>query len=161
MRRLLFSTILACSTSACNSVWAEESLCTTKPLPIRWQIEPLALDANEGCAIGDMDGNGSLDIVAGRSWYPSPHFTPRPLRVIEDWNGYVQSNGDFLLDVNRDGRLDVVAGSFVPTELAWYENPGSEGLRLGHTWKKHVWVDTQATENEAQLMHDVDGDGIL
>jgi hypothetical protein len=140
---------------------AKEPTCPVKPLPIRWQIEPLALDANEGCAVGDMDGNGSLDIVAGRSWYASPSFTPRPLRTIEDWNGYVQSNGDFILDVNRDGRLDVVAGSFVPTELAWYENPGPEGLRLGHTWPKHVWVDTKATENEAQLMADIDGDGIL
>jgi hypothetical protein len=154
---------LAGATLACihATALAEDSLCTEKPLPIRWQIEPLALDANEGCAIGDMDGNGTLDIVAGRSWYASPNFTPRPLRIIEDWNGYVQSNGDFLLDVNRDSRLDVVAGSFIPTELAWYENPGPEGLRLGHTWTKHVWGDTQASENEAHLMVDVDRDGIL
>ena len=154
----LASAILASMSSATH---ADDSLCTDKPLPIRWQIEPLALDANEGCAIGDMDGNGSLDIVAGRSWYASPNFTPRPLRTIEDWNGYVQSNGDFLLDVNRDGRLDVVAAAFMLTELAWYENPGPEGLRLGHTWPKHVWEDTKAAENEAHLMVDVDRDGIL
>ena len=79
---------------------------------------------------------------------------------IEDWNGYVESNGDFLMDVNEDGRFDVVAGSFIPTEVAWYENPGSEGLRLGQTWKRHLFVDTKASQNEAQLMEDLDGDGL-
>lgn len=161
LRCLTLTAVSLIGTAFVPTINAAEPKPFNKPLPIRWDVEPLVLDANEGCAIGDIDGNGSLDIVAGRSWYASPEFTPRPLRTIEDWNGYVQSNGDFLLDMNRDGRLDVVAGSFVPTEVAWYENPGDEGLRLGHTWKRHLLVDTQATENEAQLMHDVDGDGIV
>ncbi len=124
-----------------------------------WKVQPLTLDANEGCAIGDIDGNGSPDLVAGRNWYPAPDFVGRPLRIIEDWNGYVQSNGDFLFDMNGDGRLDVVAGSFVPTEVYWYENPGAEPLRLGQTWPKHLLVDTKVSENEAQLFTDLDGDG--
>lgn len=152
--------VVAVAVASSASLQADEPLCTEKPLNLRWQIEPLALDANEGCAIGDMDGDGKKDVVAGRNWYASPTFTPRPLRTIEDWNGYIQSNGDFLLDVNRDGRMDVVAGSFVPTELAWYQNPGAEGLRLGHTWTRQLFVDTKASENEAQLMHDIDRDGI-
>ncbi len=128
--------------------------------PIRWRVVSLGLDANEGCAIGDIDQDGKLDVVAGRNWYASPNFTPRPLRTIEDWNGYVQSNGDFLMDVNLDGRIDVVAGSFIPTDVNWYENPGPEGHRLGHQWKRHLLMDTRAQENEAQLMHDLDGDGV-
>ncbi|MEQ1828160.1 MAG: hypothetical protein ABL921_19530 [Pirellula sp.] len=104
----------------------------TNPLPgVRWQVEQLALDANEGCAIGDVNGDGKQDVLAGRNWYPAPDFKPQPLRVMKDWNGYVQSNGDFLMDVNGDGRIDVIAGSFLPTEVSWYENPSAEGLRLG------------------------------
>jgi hypothetical protein len=117
------------------------------------------LDANEGCAVGDIDGDGRLDVVAGRHWYRSPDWVPRPVRTIEDWNGYVQSNGDFLLDVNQDGRLDVIAGSFIPSQVHWYQNPGEEALRLGQTWPKHLLVDTGKSENEGQLMDDIDGNG--
>ncbi len=104
----------------CSQTIAQDS----NPLStIKWRIEQLALDANEGCAIGDINGDKKPDVVAGRNWYPAPRLQTRPLRTIEDWNGYVQSNGDFLLDVNGDGRMDVIAGSFIPTEVAWYENP--------------------------------------
>ncbi|MFK8112796.1 MAG: FG-GAP repeat domain-containing protein [Rubripirellula sp.] len=124
-----------------------------------FQSRLLALDANEGIAAGDIDGDGKMDLVAGRNWFRGGEWAPRPLRTIEDWNGYVQSNGDYLFDVNKDGRLDVIAGSFLPTEIHWYENPGAEDLRLGKLWPKHVLVDTGNTCNEGQMMQDIDGDG--
>ncbi len=120
----------------------------------------LALDANEGIAAGDIDGDGKTDLVAGRHWFSATDWAARPLRHVEDWNGYVQSNGDYLFDVNDDGRLDVIAGSFVPSEVHWYENPGDEALRLGRMWPKHLLVDTQRSQNEAQLFQDLDGDGV-
>ena len=119
----------------------------------------LHVDANEGIACGDLDGDGVKDLVAGRNWYKGGEWAPRPLRNIEDWNGYVQSNGDYLFDVNADGRLDVIAGSFIPTEVHWYENPGEEALRLGKQWTQHLLVDTGNSRNEGQVMQDVDGDG--
>ena len=140
---------------------------TAAPLPVlgadppelTFDIRMLTLDANEGIAAGDIDGDGRLDLVAGRNWYRGGDWLPRPLRIIEDWNGYVQSNGDYLFDINQDGRLDVIAGSFLPTEVHWYENPGSEALRLGKLWKQHVLADTKNSANEGQLFEDVDGDG--
>lgn len=126
---------------------------------IKFNARMLTLDANEGIAAGDVDGDGKPDLVAGRNWFRAGDWAPRPLRNIEDWNGYVQSNGDYLFDVNDDGRLDVIAGSFKPTEVHWYENPGSEALRLGKLWPQHLLVDTGNTCNEGQLMQDIDGDG--
>jgi len=128
-------------------------------VPQSFRVQMLALDANEGIAIGDVDGDGRADVVAGRNWYRGGDWTPRPLRIIDDWNGYVESNGDFLYDVNGDGRIDVIAGSFLPTQVYWYENPGPAGLRLGKLWPKHLLVDTKRSTNEAQLFTDIDRDG--
>lgn len=121
----------------------------------------MAQDANEGIAVADFNGDGKPDIAAGRNWYPAPEYIPQPVRSFDDWNGYVESNGDFAYDVNKDGNMDIVAGSFLPTEVYWYENPGPDKLALGHMFIKHLLADTGYTKNEATMMHDIDGDGSL
>ncbi len=120
----------------------------------------LAIDANEGCAIVDVNNDGILDVVAGRNWFAGPDYIPRAVRAIEDNRGYVHSNGDFPYDVDGDGWVDIVSQSFFTTEINWYRNPGAEVLERGLLWEKHLLVDTGVGRNEAELMHDMDGDGI-
>jgi len=102
---------------------------------IKFKPKLLTVDANEGIDIADIDGDGKLDVVAGRNWYQAPDFAPRPLRMI------------------------VVAGAFIPTEVHWFKNPGKDALMLGQLWKKNVLVDTKLSQNEASFLHDMDGDG--
>lgn len=127
---------------------------------LQFDVRLLTVDANEGIAAGDIDGDGKLDVVAGRNWFRNGDWSPRPLRNIDDWNGYVQSNGDYLMDVDQDGRLDVIAGSFLPTQVQWFHNPGEKDLQLGKQWTSQLLVDTGASSNEGQLLEDIDGDGV-
>ena len=127
--------------------------------PLQFDVQLLTIDANEGCDVADFDGDGKLDIVAGRNWYSNGQWVPRPVRLIDDWNGYVRSNGDWAYDVNGDGRPDVVSMDFTGGNVYWYENPGPEALQRGQLWPQHLLVDTQQQTNEVCYLIDLLGDG--
>jgi hypothetical protein len=127
--------------------------------PVRFDVKVLAVDLNEGCDIADFDGDGKLDISAGRNWYRNGDWIARPLRIIEDNNGYARSNGEWAYDVNGDGRPDVISMDFLSSEVFWYENPGGETLLQGQLWPKHLLVDTGYANNEVSYLIDITGDG--
>src|SRR3989441_4819909 len=55
-----------------------------------------------------------------------------------------------VIDINKDGKPDVIGMTSRLTELAWYENP---------TWERHVMIkDMKGLVNMAA--YDIDGDGI-
>ncbi len=129
--------------------------------PIEFKVRLLTVDGNEGCDVADIDGDGKLDVVAGRNWYHNGDWTPKPVRLIEDRAGYVRSNGEWTLDVNGDGRPDVVSMDFVEGGVYWYENPGEQGLAQGLVWSKHLLADTGFQTNETSYLVDISGNGKL
>lgn len=81
---------------------------------------------------------------AASSLYAAAKF--RVQEIQKDW-GVVYAVS--LADINRDGKLDVVAIN--NTQVAWYENP---------TWKRHLILDgVTKKDNVCFDVHDVDGDG--
>ena len=127
----------------------------------KFRTQALIFDYNEACEVADFNKDGHPDISAGEFWYAGPKFDEkRPVRIVGSFSPeYRENNGEHAFDVDRDGWIDIVSGSFMPTEIFWYRNPGKDGLDSGKLWEKRRLVDTQYKCNEASLFHDLDGDG--
>ena len=111
---------------------------------------------SECASVLDVDGDGDLDITAGRNWYENPHWTKHvDFRDGAETNGpETDNNSEFAMDVDRDGRMDVVSSGWMFMKGAyWYRNPGN---------KKDVWNSRRIhlAQNMEGVVHgDIDGDG--
>jgi hypothetical protein len=114
----------------------------------------------ECASVLDMDGDGDLDIAAGNHWYEAPEWKKHEnFRDGAETNGpETDDNSEFALDVNRDGRMDVVSSGWMRVRGAlWYENPGPEAVKAGQKWKAHRFHTAKSMEG---VIHgDLDGDG--
>ncbi len=112
----------------------------------KFQTRVLATDhVAEGADVGDIDGDGTLDLVAGPRWYKGPSFELGGT-IIEDPPTFTRDQYStffltFVDDVNGDGRPDVIAigdaggGNGTGTPNAhWYQNPGPQNL--AQAWAK-------------------------
>ena len=128
---------------------------------LKFEAQLLHKDNIESLAVGDVDMDGDLDVVAGERYYLNPDWKPIKFRSIEPFGkDYMQDNGDYLYDVDGDGDLDVIAGQFTLSVVLWFENPGKEGLLTEDLWLKHELVETGYKHNEIIFFRDMDGDSI-
>ncbi len=110
----------------------------------------------ECASVLDVDGDGDLDIASGRNWYEAPHWIKHSdYRDGAETNGpETDDNSEFAMDVNFDGRPDIVSSGWMFMKGAfWYENPGKKGV---------VWKSRRihfALNMEGVIHGDIDGDG--
>ncbi len=111
---------------------------------------------SETASVLDVDGDGDVDITAGRNWYEAPLWIKhKNYRDGAESNGpETESNSEFALDVDFDGKMDVVSSGWMFMKGAyWYRNPGT---------KEEVWKSQkihQAFNMEGVIHGDIDGDG--
>ena len=114
----------------------------------RVQIDPVF--RSEGVAVADFNGDGKPDVAVGSVYYAAPDWKMHP--IVEkprafDPKGYSDVFVCAAMDVNRDGRPDLVTIDIPGKETWWYENPGP----ATGPWKKHMAVKVTNGENPVWL----------
>lgn len=68
----------------------------------------------EAAGVADFDGGGDLDVFCGDSWYAAPHWTMHKVRDVPRGTNphYHEDFADAPLDVNGDGRTDIVTCAY-------------------------------------------------
>ncbi len=99
----------------------------------------------ECSSVLDINGDGKLDIAAGRNYYIAPKWTKyADYRDGAATNGPdVDDNYEGTMDVNNDGRPDVLSSGWMLRQgIYWYENPG----KLGVKWESHELLKADGLE---------------
>jgi FG-GAP-like repeat len=125
----------------------------SRPADIPFEKHMLDGGANEACAIADINGDKKPDIVSGENWYEGPTWKKHHFRDIGFTNSYVDDFSDLPLDVNRDGKIDIVTVSWFSKKIAWYQNPGRDGV----AWKETVLESSSPVE--FAFLVDLNNDG--
>ncbi len=110
----------------------------------------------ECSSVLDINGDGKLDIAAGRNYYLAPNFTKYPdYREGAATNGPdIDDNFEGSIDVNNDGRPDVLSSGWMLRQgIYWYENPGKPGVK----WPSHEML--QADGLEGMVIGNLSGNG--
>lgn len=99
---------------------------------MQFQKQQIDWGASETSALADVNRDGKLDIISGENWYAGPDWTPHKFRSLPYINGYVDNFSDLPVDVDGDGRIDVVSCSWFHKTLDWWRNEGTR------PWTEHV-----------------------
>jgi hypothetical protein len=112
-----------------------------------------------GLGFGDVDGDGRGELVLNTGWLSAPkdplsgEWTFHGEFKLQPWAASVPV---LVVDVNGDGRNDLIVGNAHGYGLDWWEQcAGAAGER---TWKKHPIDPWNAQYHDMQWV-DIDGDG--
>lgn len=94
--------------------------------PAPWKKHPINhLSPYEAVGVADFNGDAIPDVFCGDSWYAAPDWIQHKVRDIPPGPNpqYHEDFADAPLDVNGDGKIDIVTCAYFSRRIAWVENP--------------------------------------
>ena len=146
MGKAKFFTAVVCSLAAVLSI-------TARSPEILFERKTLDLGISETCAIADFNGDGRPDVFSGDAWYQNPTWKKHVVRRLQEYGTYLASLSDLPLDVDGDGRIDIVSSGWHSKKVWWSRNPGKPGV---------MWEDRAVDEGfpvEFSFLVDLNNDG--
>lgn len=113
---------------------------------------------SHGLGYGDLNGDGRPDVITREGWWEGPADPKSP-----QWKFYPAELGEecsqmYAMDVNRDGKMDVISASAHLSGIWWHEQLRDADGTIH--WKPHV-LSYAFAESHAVELADINGDGHL
>lgn len=115
-----------------------------------WESKRLLSDFHsEGASVGDLNGDGNVDIAYGPFWFAGPEFSEKN-RFAEGESfvaekGYSDNFFSYVVDATGDGKNDVLVYGFPGKEARLYVNPGEP--KDGELWQMHIVAEEISNES--------------
>jgi hypothetical protein len=128
-----FSIAAACCALAAQSFAADAPEAkNVAPGGVKFVMHRVNNFRSEACGVADFNGDGKPDIFAGEFLYLAPEFKPVKVRTIagsvdEQGKGYRNDFANMPLDVDGDGKPDIISVDWFSKSSTWFKNTGAGG----------------------------------